>query len=285
MVFRYVTVFFGGPYVSVDELARTRHWGAHHEAFNDIVSRGLPCEVKPVCLKVSIVYLVGMTLFSCPSLCIVLILREPQELPLHVHHELRNLKYNNKLLNTSRTCKLHAIAMSGQCGQDLCGKHKWSICRNKRPGRLIFRSNKKDSKTHQTPSVLCTPPSGKSPIKSDWFCVLPPLKNHPSKPHRFCVLPPLENHPSKAIGFVYSPLWKITHQPIKTHQVSKSHCFGGCLIWFGVGVYFGKYGEAWDDIHADICINCTSGANSSFKHILDVKNYLYDAALIRFIEI
>ena len=28
--------------------------------------------------------------------------------------------------------------------------------------------------------------------------------------HRFCVLPPLKNHPSKAIGFVYSPLWKIT---------------------------------------------------------------------------
>ena len=30
--------------------------------------------------------------------------------------------------------------------------------------------------------------------------------------HRFCVLPPLKNHPPKAIGFVYSPLWKITHQ-------------------------------------------------------------------------
>ena len=32
--------------------------------------------------------------------------------------------------------------------------------------------------THQSPSVLCTPPFGKSSIKSRWFCVLPPLKNH-----------------------------------------------------------------------------------------------------------
>ena len=55
---------------------------------------------------------------------------------------------------------------------------KYRICRNKRPGRLIFRSKKKLPK--------------------------------PIKPHRFCVLPPLKNHPSKAIGFVYSPLWKIT---------------------------------------------------------------------------
>ena len=45
-------------------------------------------------------------------------------------------------------------------------------------------------KTH-----LCTPPFEKSPITI----------------HRFHVLPPLKNHPSKAIGFVYSPLWKITH--------------------------------------------------------------------------
>ena len=51
-----------------------------------------------------------------------------------------------------------------------------SICRNKRPGRLIFRNNKKISK----------------PIKS----------------HRFCVLPPLENPPSQAIGFVSSPFEK-----------------------------------------------------------------------------
>ena len=51
------------------------------------------------------------------------------------------------------------------------------ICQNKRPGRSIFRA-----------------------IKS-----IP----NPSKTHRFYVVPPLKNHPSKAIGFVYSPLWKI----------------------------------------------------------------------------
>ena len=91
--------------------------------------------------------------------------------------------------------------------------------------------------THQKPSVLCTPPFEKSPIKAHRFCVLPPLKNYPSKPigfvysplgkithqhpsvlctpplekspikvHRFCVLPPLKNHPSKLTGFVNSPL-------------------------------------------------------------------------------
>ena len=48
--------------------------------------------------------------------------------------------------------------------------------------------------THQKPSVLCTPPFEKSLIKT----------------HRFCVLPPLKTHPSNPIGFVYSPLWKIT---------------------------------------------------------------------------
>ena len=36
------------------------------------------------------------------------------------------------------------------------------ICLNKRPGRLICRSNKNNSKTHQNPSVLCTPPCEKS---------------------------------------------------------------------------------------------------------------------------
>ena len=70
------------------------------------------------------------------------------------------------------------------------------------PECLIFRSNKKNIA---------------NPIKTHWFCVLPPLKNHPSKPigfvysplwkithqaHRFCVLPPLKNHPSKPIGFM-----------------------------------------------------------------------------------
>ena len=52
------------------------------------------------------------------------------------------------------------------------------ICQNKRPECLISRSKKKDSTTHQSPSVLCTPPFEKSPIKS--------------------------------LRFVYSPLWKIT---------------------------------------------------------------------------
>ena len=60
---------------------------------------------------------------------------------------------------------------------------------------------------HQIPSVLCTPPFEKSPIKT----------------HRFCVLPPLKNHPSKPIGFMYSPLWKIT--------VFDGRLFrGGCLF-------------------------------------------------------
>ena len=72
--------------------------------------------------------------------------------------------------------------------------YRCRICRNKRPGRLIFRSNKKTFQNpskpigfmysplwkiiHQKPSVLCTPPFEKSPIKSHRFCVLPPLKNH-----------------------------------------------------------------------------------------------------------
>ena len=34
--------------------------------------------------------------------------------------------------------------------------------------------------TNPSPSVLCTPPFEKSPIKTHRFCVLPPLKNHPS---------------------------------------------------------------------------------------------------------
>ena len=48
--------------------------------------------------------------------------------------------------------------------------------------------------TQQNPSVLCTPPFEKSPIKAHRFCVLPPLKNRPSKAHWFCVLPPLKSH-------------------------------------------------------------------------------------------
>ena len=132
----------------------------------------------------------------------------------------------------------------------------YRICRNRRLRRLIFRSNKTNSNTHQNPigfvysplwkithqdpsvlctfpfekspikipSVLCTPPFEKSPIKTRRFYVLSPLKNHPSKTHRFCVLPPLKNHPSRPVGFMYSPLWKIT--------VSSGRLFrGGRLFW------------------------------------------------------
>ena len=61
----------------------------------------------------------------------------------------------------------------------LRGNHNmYRICRNKRPGRLIFRSKKHFSK----------------PIKSHRFCVLPPLKTSPIKAHWFCVLPPLKSH-------------------------------------------------------------------------------------------
>ena len=99
---------------------------------------------------------------------------------------------------------------------------KYNICRNKRPGHLIFESSKIISKAHHNPLVLCTPPFEKSPIKS----------------HRFHVLPPLKNHPSQPIGFVYSPLWKITHQSplvLCTPPFEKS--------FFLVGAYFGKYGS------------------------------------------
>ena len=70
----------------------------------------------------------------------------------------------------------------------------YRIFRNKRPGCLIFRSSKKTFPnpsrpigfvyspllkiTHQNPSVLCTPPFEKSPIKTHRFCVLLLLKNH-----------------------------------------------------------------------------------------------------------
>ena len=124
-----------------------------------------------------------------------------QRLP-RVEYFQRTFRQRNHLNQTS----------SGYC---------YRICRNKHPGRLIFRSNKKN-----------IPKS----IKTNRFCVLPPLKNHPSKlvgfvysplwkiihqkpsvlctppfekssikTNRFCVLPPLKNHPSKLVGFVYSP--------------------------------------------------------------------------------
>ena len=74
-------------------------------------------------------------------------------------------------------------------------------------------------------------------------CCTPPFEKSPLKTHRFCVLPPLKNHPSKPIGFVYSPLWKITHQSpsvLCTPPFEKSLFLVGA--YFGVGVYFGKNG-------------------------------------------
>ena len=125
----------------------------------------------------------------------------------------------------------------------------YRICQNKRPGRLIFKSNKK---TFQ------------NPLKAIGFVYSPLWKIiHP-----------------KAIGFVYSPLWKIIHpkaigfvyspfekspiqkpsvlctppfekSPIKSHRFCvlpplKNHFFWWAFIfcgrWFlGWAVYFGKY--------------------------------------------
>ena len=56
-------------------------------------------------------------------------------------------------------------------------------------------------------------PFEKSPIKAHWFCVLPP---------------PFEKSTIKTIGFAYSPF-------------EKSLFLVGA--YFGVGVYFGKYGD------------------------------------------
>ena len=74
-------------------------------------------------------------------------------------------------------------------------------CRNKRPGCLIFWSNKKTFQNFfLCKSVLCTPPFEKSPIK--------------------------------AIGFMYSPLWKITHQKpsVLCTPPLKNHCFWWAFI-------------------------------------------------------
>ena len=90
--------------------------------------------------------------------------------------------------------------------------------------------------THYNPSVLCTPPFEKSPIKIHRFCVLPPFEKSPITTHRFYVLPPLKNHPSKDIDFMYSPLWK--------NHPSKAIGFVYSPLWkslFMVGAYFGKY--------------------------------------------
>ena len=130
------------------------------------------------------------------------------------------------------------------------GTLSYRICRIKRRGGLIFGSNKKSSKTHQNPSVLCTPPFEKSSIKAHRFCVLSPVKNHPPEPVGFVYSPPppLKNHPPEPVGFVYSPLWRIIHEnpsvlctppfeesPMKIHRFCvlpplKNHCFWWVLI-------------------------------------------------------
>ena len=89
-----------------------------------------------------------------------------------------------------------------------CLKAVYRICRNKRPGCSILRSNKKN-----------IPKS----IKTHRFCVLPPLKNHPSKAIVLCT-PPFGNH----------------HQipsVLCTPPFEKSLFLGGRL--FRVGVYLG----------------------------------------------
>ena len=70
----------------------------------------------------------------------------------------------------------------------------YRICRNKRPGRLIFKSKKK----FQNPSVLCTPPplwKFQNPSESVGFVYSPPpFEKSLMRIRRFCVLPPLKNH-------------------------------------------------------------------------------------------
>ena len=52
-----------------------------------------------------------------------------------------------------------------------------------------------------------------------------------------CTPPFVKNHPSEAIGFVYSPLWKISHQ--KPSVLCTPPCE---KLLFLVGAWFGKYG-------------------------------------------
>ena len=97
------------------------------------------------------------------------------------------------------------------CVKQSNAKHNYHICRNKRPGRLIFWSHKKnipqpiksqsvlctppfENSPIRSPSVLCTPPFEKSPIKSPSVLCTPPFEQSPIRAHRFCVLPPLKHH-------------------------------------------------------------------------------------------
>ena len=95
------------------------------------------------------------------------------------------------------------------------------IYRNKRPGRLIFKSNKKTFQNSSKPIGFMYSPLWKiTPPKAIGFVYSPP---------------PLKNHLSKPIGFVYSPLWKVTHQnpsvsctPPFEKSPTKSHRF--CVL-------------------------------------------------------
>ena len=179
--------------------------------------------------------------------------------PRHVHANLPERPVGvcgNGVLHSLQACRYETI---------------YRICRNKRPGRLILRSNKKVLEaigfvysplwkiTHQKPSVWCTPPFEKSPIKTHRFCVLPPLKNHPSKARRFCVLPPLKNHPSKARRFCVLPPLKIT-------------VFDGCWI---------RGGRLFRQIRYDMSLSyyCLNKLHfSSFRltfSLLIIQNYVW----------
>ena len=115
-------------------------------------------------------------------------------------------------------------------------KRDYLICRNKHPGCLIFRNNKKNSpKTNQSPSVSCTPPFEKSPTKTHRFYVLPPLKITDQKPSVLCT-PPFEKSPIKSPSVLCTP-------PFEKSLFLVGAYFGWVFI-LGVGAYFDKYGKS-----------------------------------------
>ena len=88
----------------------------------------------------------------------------------------------------------------------------------------------------------------------------------PIETHRFCVLPPLKNHPPKAIGFVYSPLWKLAHQnpsvlctppfensPTKTHRF----CVLSPMKNHPPKVIGFMYSPLWKLAHQSPLVSCT----------------------------
>ena len=104
------------------------------------------------------------------------------------------------------------------------------ICQDKRPGRLIFSSNKNIPKPIKIPSVLCTPPFEKSSIQSHRFCVLPPLEKSPTRTPSVLCTPPFEKSPTRTPSVLCTPPFE------------KSLFLVGA--YFGEGVYFGKYGTS-----------------------------------------